>query len=110
MRTGVKAHRGREWRSALKTMALSTGLVVVFLVALQGVLEYAAETLPTQFAEPISWRILPALQWSLRALKPLWGIGALSIVLMTVFAVAAARGFIRGLIDSARNARKNGAR
>jgi len=96
MRTGVKTPRGREWLSALKIMALSMGLVVVFLAALQGVLEYAADTLPVEFAEPISWRFLPALQWFLRALKPLWGIGALSVVLMVVFAVAAAWGFIRG--------------
>jgi hypothetical protein len=86
------------------------GLGVVFLAALQVVLEYAAETLPGEYAEPISSRFLPALQWFLRALKPLWGIGALSVVLMIVFAVAAAWGFIRGLISSALNTRKKGAR
>jgi hypothetical protein len=106
VRAGVKTPHGREWLSALKTMAVSMGLVVVFLVALQGLLEYAADTLPSNFAKPISWRFLPALQWFISALKPLWGIGALSVVLMAVFTVTAAWGFIRGLIDSARSARK----
>jgi hypothetical protein len=109
MRTGVKAPLGREWLSALKAMALPMGLVVVFLGALQRVLEYAADTLPDNYAKPINWEYLPALQWLIRALKPLWGVGALSVGLMVVFAVADAWGFIRGLIDSARTARKKGA-
>jgi hypothetical protein len=110
VRTGVKTPFGREWLSALKAMALSLGLVTVFLMALQPALEYAADTLPAQFAEPINWRFLPALQWLIRALKPLWGIGALSVFLMAVFAVADACGFILGFIALARNARNKGAR
>jgi len=110
MRTGVRTPHGRERLSALKAVALPIGLVTIFLASLQRVLEYAANTLPDNYANPINWKYLPALQWLFRMLKPIWGIGALSVVLMAAFAVAAAWSFIRDLIVSARNARRKVAR